>query len=385
MELVDRFFRPPDGNFFLFGPRGTGKSTWLRRNLGGAPYVDLLDAETFRSYSARPERLRELVEASPDSRNVIIDEIQKAPKLLDTVHQMMEQKRGWRFVLTGSSSRKLKRAGVDLLAGRAIRKTLHPFMAAELGERFDLGESLKLGLLPLVLGAPDPAQTLSSYAALYVREEVQAEGLVRNIGSFSRFLEAVSFSHASVLNTSAVARDCHVNRKTVEGFIAILEDLLLGFRLPVFTKRAKRKLIRHPKFYFADTGIFRSLRAVGPLDAPEEIGGGALEGLVAQHLRAWTAYSDQRSALYFWRTKSGLEIDFVVYGPDTFLAVEVKGSAAVHTRDVRALQAFAADYPGADLCLLYQGSERLMVGGVRCVPCEEFLKELVPNSPPLGI
>ena len=175
---------------------------------------------------------------------------------------------------------------MDLLAGRVLLETLHPFLAAELGSQFSLEQSLRLGLLPLVLAAKEPEETLKSYVSLYLREEVQVEGLVRNIGSFSRFLEAMTFSHASLLNTSEVARECQVGRKAVDGFVEILEDLLLGFRLKVFTKKAKRNLVQHPKFYYMDAGIFRSLRPKGPLDAPEEIAGASLEGLVAQQLRA---------------------------------------------------------------------------------------------------
>ena len=169
------------------------------------------------------------------------------------------------FILTGSSARKLKRSGTDLLAGRAILETLHPFMAAELGPKFQFARSLETGMLPLVLGSAEPMETLKTYASLYLREEVQAEGLVRNIGNFARFLEAMSFSHAALLNTSQVARECQINRKTVEGFIEVLEDLLLGFRLQAFTKRAKRKLVEHPKFYYMDAGVFRSLRPKGPV------------------------------------------------------------------------------------------------------------------------
>lgn len=384
MELVRRLFAAPGDSFFLFGPRGTGKSTWLRQHLPDAVTIDLLDPETYRTCLARPERLREIIDANPKARQVVIDEIQKAPVLLEVVHKLIEEKRRrpLQFVLTGSSARKLnKRAGVDLLAGRALLKTLHPFMAAELGSRFSLKESLQLGLLPLVLGAPDPQETLKSYVSLYLREEVQAEGLVRNVGNFSRFLETISLSHASLLNTSEVARECQVGRKTAEGFVEILEDLLLGFRLLGFTKRARRHLVQHPKFYYVDAGIFRSLRPKGPLDMPEEIGGAALEGLVAQHLRAWIAYGKSDHQLHFWRTKAGLEVDFVVYGDSTFAAIEVKSSKSVFSKDVKPLLAFQEDYPQAKACLLYGGRERVKIDGVLCMPCAEFLQQLVPNSP----
>lgn len=384
MELVKRLLHAPKDSFFLFGPRGTGKSTWLRQAFSQALYIDLLDQEAFRSYLARPERLEEVVAGNPQARTVIVDEIQKVPALLDTVHRLIEtQGRGkTQFILTGSSARKLKRGGTDLLAGRAVLKTLHPFMAAELGQRFDLAASLELGMLPLVLGSPDPAETLRSYVSLYLREEVQAEGIVRNVGNFARFLEAISFSQASLLNTAQVARECQVSRPTVDSFIEILEDLLLGFRLGVFSKRAQRQLVQHPKFYFADAGVFRSIRPKGPLDSPEEVGGICFESLVAQHLRAWIAYSQADHTLHFWRTKTGLEVDFVIYGEDTFLAMEVKRSRNVFSKDVRPLLAFQEDYPQAKVCLLYGGKDRLKIGGVPCLPCEEFLRGLVPDQPP---
>jgi len=160
-----------------------------------------------------------------------------------------------------------------------------------------------------------------------------------------------------------------------------LEDLLLAFRLPVFTRRAKRHMVQHPKFYFADVGVFRSLRPSGPLDAPEGIGGAALEGLVAQHLRAWVAYGDAECDLFFWRTKAGAEVDFVIYGPGAMLAIEVKASSTVHNSDVRSLRTFVEDYPQARTCLLYGGSERIKINGILCVPVTEFLRRLVPGSP----
>jgi len=381
METTTRFFRDTKQSFFLFGPRGTGKSTWVHQNLKKALFIDLLAPEVFRAYSAKPERLREVSEAHKSGGTIVIDEIQKIPELLDVVHQLMEQHYGWRFVLTGSSARKLKRSGVDLPAGRAVVKTMHPFMAAELGNLFSLEEALAIGLIPLVLGAPSQKEAVSAYVALYLKEEVQMEGLVRNVGAFSRFLESISFSHGAVLNISEVARDCQVERKTVESYISILEDLLLAFRVPVFTKRAKRHLSFHPKFYYFDVGVFRSVRPAGPIDSPQEIDGAALEGLVAQHLRAWNFYRGASCNLYFWRTKSGNEVDFVVYGKDSFCAIEVKNTAKIQSKMLKGLVAFKEDYPEAQVCFLYRGKERLKIKNILCLPCEEFLMNLKPDKP----
>lgn len=382
MSLVERLFDPPGGSYFLFGPRGTGKSTWLRSTYPESLWLDLLAPEVQRRYAARPERLRELVAGRPEAPIVVVDEVQRVPELLTVVHQLIEERADRRFVLTGSSARKLKRAGVDLLAGRAVVRALHPFIAAELGDAFELEAALTQGLLPLVWDADDPHDTLEAYVGLYVQQEVQSEGLVRNLGGFHRFLEAISFSHAAVLNLAEVARECEVSRTAVEGHLGILEDLLLAFRLPVFSRRARRRVTAHPKFYWADTGVFRALRPRGPLDRREEIAGAALEGLVAQHLRAWIDYSGSDATLSFWRTRAGSEVDFVLYGADVFTAIEVKHTERLRDADLRSLLSFGADYPEAELRLLYRGTERLEVRGIRCVPCEEFLRGLAPRRPP---
>ncbi len=384
METISRFFNHPKRSYFLFGPRGTGKSTWTRERYDHALRIDLLAPDAFRAFSARPERLRELLEGDPAKKVVVIDEVQKVPALLTVVHQLIEERAAFQFVLTGSSARKLKRTGADLLAGRAVVRTLHPFMAAELGVKFSLPEALKTGLLPLVFGSQNREDKLRAYAGLYLREEVQAEGLVRNIGNFSRFLEALSFSHGSLLNMSEVARECQVERKTVEGYMQILEDLLLCFRVPVFTRRAKRAVIAHSKFYYFDAGVFRSLRPAGPLDRSEEIDGAALEGLVAQHLRAWIAYGKQAESnkLYFWRSRAGSEVDFVLYGPSGFWAIEVKNSSRIRPEDLRPLRAFGEDYPECKLLLIYRGKEKIKRNNILCIPCEEFLTHLRPDHPP---
>jgi predicted AAA+ superfamily ATPase len=381
MEMIDRFLKKTRESFFLFGPRGTGKSTWIEMIFKNALAINLLEPDVFRRFAARPETLFELVRAQKKSATILIDEVQKVPEILDVVHQLIEENQNRQFILTGSSARKLKRTGVDLLAGRAALKTMHPFMAAELGAGFDLDEDLKTGLLPVIRGSKNPEEALKSYTALYLKEEVQLEGLVRNIGAFARFLEVISFSHASLLNISNIARDCEIERKTVEGYISILEDLLLAFKLPVFSRKAKRQLSEHPKFYLFDAGVFQSLRPRGPLDHPQEIMGGALEGLVAQHLRAWAAYSLGKNQLYFWRTRSGVEVDFVVYGEAGFWALEVKNSAKVSDSDLRPLRLFNDDFPESRVLCLYRGRERLLRHGVLCLPCEEFLLQLKPDKP----
>lgn len=381
MATLGRFLQIPEGSSFLFGPRGTGKTTWLRGSLPDALFVNLLRPDTHRELAARPERLRELVLGNRDRPDVVLDEVQRVPDLLPVVHDLIESKTERRFILTGSSARRLRREGVDLLGGRAVLRTMHPFMAAELPD-FDLGQALTRGLVPLIVMAPDPDEVLKAYASLYLEQEVQAEGLVRNVGNFARFMEVASLSHGSVLNVANIARETQVSRKTVEGYLGILEDLLLAWRLPVFTRRAQRATIAHPKLYLFDAGVFRSLRPSGPLDRPHEIEGAALEGLIAQHLRAWIAYGRDAFDLAYWKTRSGVEVDFIVYGAHGFWAVEVKNSAAARREDVRALRAFTEDYPQCEPLMVYRGQDRLVVNGVKCLPAHEFLVALRPGRAP---
>lgn len=382
MAFIQRAFTPGHDHYFLLGPRGTGKTSWCAQQYPEALRIDLLDPGVLRQYSARPEYLREVVTANASRKHIVIDEIQKLPELLEVVHLLIERKTGQQFILTGSSARKLRRQGVNLLGGRAAQKHLHPYMAAELGKRFQLDKALTHGMLPLVWAAHDPQAILHAYNGLYLREEVQMEGLVRNAGAFARFLEAMSFAHASVLNLTNVSRESQVSRKTVEGYLEILEDLLLGFRLNVFTKRAQRALAAHPKFYFFDAGVFRANRPAGPLDSPSELDGAALEGLVAQHLRAWCDYSPEQHQLYYWQTRSRTEVDFVVYGNSGLYAVEVKNTRRIDSADLRALRSFAEDYPQSQRYLLYRGQDRFQRDGVLCMPCEDFLLQLRPGSVP---
>jgi predicted AAA+ superfamily ATPase len=255
---------------------------------------------------------------------------------------------------------------------------MHPFLACELGDGFSLDRALEQGLVPLIHASEDPAAMLRGYAGLYVSQEVKAEGLVRNVGAFSRFVESVSFSHGQVLNVSNLARECSVSRKTAEGYLSILDDLLLAFTVPVFTHRAARGLQSHPKWYYFDSGLFRAMRPQGPLDRPEEIGGAALEGLVAQHLRAFTALRGRGESLYYWRTRAGNEVDFVLYGEDIFAAIEVKNTRALRPRDFSGLASFGEDYPEAKRILAHRGADRTVERGVLCVPVEDLLRELDP-------
>src|SRR3990167_6037787 len=298
--------RPVRQSFFLFGPRGVGKTAWLRARFPDALFFDLLDADTHTRLLAAPTRLGDEIPAGYRGW-VVLDEIQRLPDLLNEVHRLIESRR-LRFVLTGSSARKLRRKGVNLLAGRAVTRHMHPFTALELGKDFDLKRALRYGCLPLACTSDNPQDYLKTYAATYLREEVQQEGFARNIGAFSRFLEAASFSQGSVLNMAAVARECAVSAKVAEDYFTMLEDLLIAVRVPVFTKRAKPRLIAHPKFYYFDAGVFQAIRPRGPLDEPQQIHGAALESLFLQQARAINDYKDLGYRLHFWRTFTGEEV-----------------------------------------------------------------------------
>lgn len=378
MEIARRLFNNPSSSFFLFGPRGTGKTTVLRMLYPEARFVDLLDAELYRRLQAKPDRIREYA-LSEGGNVLVVDEVQRVPEVLSVIHQLMEgEGRHIQFVLTGSSARKLRRAGVDLLAGRAVLKQLHPFMAAELKD-WNIRRALECGLLPLTWQATNAQDILNTYLSLYMEQEVKSEGIVRNLPAFARFLEVVSFSQGALINAAEIAREIGTSRNTVTSYLEILKDLLVSFHVPVFSKRAKRNLVAHDKFYFFDCGVFRAIRPKGHLDRPEEIGGAALESLVAQHLRAYLDYSGIDGKLYFWRTKSGNEVDFVVYGENIFWALEVKYSGSVRDSDLSGLVSFSEDYPEAKRYLLYQGTEHVNCKGIQCLPCEHFLKQLLPS------
>ncbi len=383
MKTVDRYLRWPNAHFFLFGPRGTGKTVWTLQDAQGTLHFDLLDPSVFNQFNARPETLEQTVLQEKAQKRVVIDEIQKIPELLDVIHRLIEQKTGQQFVMTGSSARKLRRQGTNLLGGRAQMLHMHPYMASELGPKsFVLDEALRYGTVPLIYAAEDKGQQLQAYLKLYLEQEVQMEGLTRNISAFGRFLESMSYSHASVLNASNVARDASVKQRTVSNYIEILEDLLLGYRLPVFSKRAKRHLAAAPKFYFFDAGVYQTIRPKGPMDTTSEVGGHALEGLVAQNLKAWVDYTAKEHKLYYWQTRAGVEVDFILYGEEHFHAIEVKHAQKIDPRDLNGLKHFTEDYPQAKPVLLYRGKHAQRINDIPCLPVERFLFDLKPDSWP---
>jgi len=367
---------PDNNSFFLFGPRGTGKSTLIKERYPDALYFDLLDFQTYREFLAHPNLLEtKLIKHDPE-KFVILDEIQKVPALLDEVHRLIESPKHYKFILTGSSARKLRRGGANLLAGRAYLYYLHPLTASEIGSDFDLAKSLRYGTLPKVYLADDPRKYLESYVGGYLKEEVVAEGLTRNLTAFAKFLQIASFSVGSLVNRNNIAREVYVDRKVIDSYFQILDDMMIGKLIPVFTRRAKRQVVSHPKFYYFDAGIYQALRPSGPLDVQNEINGPALENLFFQHLVAVNDNLNLRYNFSFFRTTRGQEIDFIVYGEHGFHAFEIKLGTGFSTVWTRALTAFGKDYPEATLHLVYMGSSTFYHNNITIHPFEKILQEL---------
>lgn len=377
-KIYKRLLRiDPDGrrSVLLFGPRGTGKTLWIKTHLNDFLYFDLLNTAVFNDFVANPARLEERIPKG-FSQYIVIDEVQKVPELLNEVHRMIESY-GYRFVLTGSSARSLKRKGVNLLAGRALNYTMHPLTCYELGEDFSLERALNVGLLPSVYNIPDAKHYLETYITSYLREEVLQEGLTRNLSQFARFLETASFSQGSVLNMSGIAREAGIDRKLVGSYFDILDDLLISYRLPIFTKRAKRRLVSHPKFYLFDPGVYRTIRPKGPLDSPEEIDGNSLETLFLAHLRAINDYYRLGYNLYFWRTSNNVEVDFIAYGERGLFAFEIKRSRSISRSDLSGLKAFSDDYKIAKCYLLYGGDHEEYHDNIHVLPFTKGLEQLI--------
>jgi predicted AAA+ superfamily ATPase len=361
--------------FFVWGPRQTGKSTLLRQTYPDAWWVDLLKADEFRRYVERPELLRQELVAAPRPGQVVIDEIQKVPALLDEVHWLIEN-HGLHFALCGSSARKVKRGAANLLGGRAIRYELHGLTATELGRDFDLDRLLNHGYLPRIYTSERYSQLLTSYVADYLKEEVAAEGLVRNLPVFSEFLNAASLSDTEIVNAMNIARECGVSSHTVKSYFGILEDTLLGRWLPAYRKRPKRRVIGAPKFYFADVGVVNRLARRGVLQPGAELYGKAFENWVFHELAAHNAYSGADQLLSYWRLASGIEVDFIV--GDMQVAIEAKASAKVSSDHLKGLRNLIQDHPRVQqrIVVCLEARARQTDDGIHVLPVATFVKRL---------
>ena len=361
-EILDR------RSCFLFGPRQTGKSTLIRQQFEGCPTYNLLDQALFVRLSRNPALIREGLTA--ETTLVVIDEIQRMPTLLNEVHLMIEE-HGIRFLLTGSSARALRRKGVNLLGGRARSRALHPFVRTELGEHFDLNRALEHGLLPPIFLSDAPAEDLAAYAGDYLKEEIAAEGAVRNIGAFSRFLEVAAFAHGEMINFASMAGDAQVPASTVREYYEILKDTFIAHEVPAFTETRKRKAISTSKYYLFDIGLARHLQGRRGLAPGSAEYGSAFESYIFQEIKAFCDYHRLHTPAY-WRSKSRIEVDFVFED----LAVEVKARKNVIGRDLKGLRALREEGLFAHYLLVSMEPMAREVDGIRILPWTDFLDGL---------
>lgn len=385
VEPIPRLLQKPERSFFLFGPRGTGKSTWLKQVLPGALRLDLLDMSLFLDLSREPHLLEAIVGNRPEKSWVVLDEIQKIPALLDEVHRLMESKR-WRFALCGSSARKLRRGGANLLAGRALTLSMESFSVAEVAEDFDLDLALNWGLLPMVHNEPDyAADILMAYVNTYLKEELQAEGLIRNVPPFLRFLAVAGQINGQALNVQNIAREAGVARSTVDTYFAVLNDTLVGHFLPAWRPGLKVREAAQPKLYWFDPGVARA--AAGLLRDPVDRlwHGTALETLLYHELRVYNEISGKHRRITYYRTPAGVEVDFVIEtarrkqnSPSRVVTIEIKRAERWNRAWDKPMRGLA-DTSGIKVDRMigvYCGSRSYMFDGIRVWPVGDFVKAL---------
>ena len=375
--MYARLLPTPTHSAFVFGPRGTGKTTWIRDRFPNATTYDLLDTGEALRLSKRPDTLYRELSALPGDSWVVIDEVQRVPELLNEVHRLIES-RGLRFVLSGSSTRKLRRRGVNLLAGRAITTTLYPLVSAELGFGLHPEQALSHGTLPMAVVGESPKDYLRTYAETYLLQEVQAEALTRNLGAFARFLEIAARQNAQVTNSTSVGRDAGIDRRTVQSHFSILIDTLIGCWLPAWKLKSAKKQVQQSKFYFFDCGVVRALSGRLPYPPSPEERGPLLETIVLNEIRAFLSYSGRHYVPHYWRSYDGAEVDVLCETASGFVAVEVKASTRWDTRFNRGLRRIREHLPAdATTCYgVYLGARAASWGDVRVLPVVDFLKRL---------
>ena len=375
LPMLQRFAKPPNRSFFLLGPRATGKTTWLREHFPQAHWYNLLLAEEFVRLSRAPQLFRKEVELLPRDAWVIIDEVQRIPELLNEVHDLLSRKQ-CRFVLSGSSARKLRRSGANLLAGRALTREFYPLVRQELGARFSLDHALKFGMLPDVWNEPEHAAgILMAYADTYLREEVLQEGLVKNLGGFSRFLEVAALMNGQVLNVASIATDAQVARQTVQGYFDILKDTLIATEVRPFRPRLKVREVAHPKLYFFDCGVVRALTSrlrdsVTPMDR-----GFLLETLLLHEVRAHLALREREAQISYWRS-GDREVDFIISRGERRLSIEVKATDRWRPEYSKPSKELLEAQLVQEAFAVYMGERAFMDDGLLVLPYEEFLTRL---------
>lgn len=359
-------------SFFLWGPRQTGKSTLLKALYPDSLWFDLLLTDVFERFQRNPSQLREIIMATQPAKPVVIDEIQKIPALLDEIHWLIENNK-IRFILSGSSPRKIIRSQANLLGGRALRYELFPLVSNEIPD-FDLLRALNYGLLPRHYLSENPKKLISAYIGNYLRDEIMAEARIRNVTTFSRFLEVAAFSNGEMVNYSNIASECSISAPTVKEYFRILEDTLTGRFLPSFQKRPKRRVILAPKFYYFDVGIVNYLLKRGKIEPGSEMFGNAFEHFIYQELVAHSHYSGIQYPMYYWRTTSQIEIDFVL--GDHEVAIEVKSTANANPRHAKGLKKFAEEYKVKKQILVTNDSFPRQMDNTLVLPWNIFLQKL---------
>ena len=375
MNEIQRQIGLPPETFFLWGPRQSGKTTLLKSRFPDAYRIDLLRTDERIRYEANPSLLRQELRALAPGRRVVIDEIQKTPALLDEVHYLLQEDPR-PFALCGSSARKVRRGHANLLGGRALRRELLGLSAREIGTEFSLERMLNHGPLPPHYLADAPQERLAAYVDLYLKEEILDEGLSRNLPVFSAFLRAAAIGDTEVTNFSNIARECGVAASTVRGYYEILEDTLVGALVPAFTRRAKRRVLHAPKFYFRDVGVVNHLVQRGTVRQGAEAFGKAFENWIFHELSVHARSRPVPYEIAYWRLSSGIEVDFVLGNGE--VAVEVKGKSPLQSRDTRHLLEFLKEHPGVRqmIVVCLEPRPRITDEGVRILPWREFLHEL---------
>lgn len=377
MKNYRRIFEPPKTNFFLLGMRGVGKSTLIGQHFKNAKVIDLLDEGLYQLYLSKPHAFAEDLSLVKSGDWVVVDGMQRLPQLLNEVHRFIEQKKV-RFALLGSSARRLRRAGVNLLGGRAAQKFLHPFLPEELENDFSIDAVLRNGSVPLIWTSEDPKERLLAYLQLYLKEEIQAEAIVRNLPGFARFLPIAALFHAQVINVEAIGRDCGVARSTVEGYLQILEDTLIAFQIPAYENKLRVRQRKHPKLYWSDSGIVRAAkRQLDGLAIEEK--GPLFEGFIAQALKAYRELGklDCDQVSYWSAGKNSIEVDFILERRKEIIAVEAKSGTEPDNKWFAGLAALKETGKLKRSFLVYAGKRKYKhSSGAEVLPVEDFLQEI---------
>jgi uncharacterized protein len=379
--IYKRICTPANQSFFLFGPRGVGKSTWAQSCFPRAHCIDLLDETLHLSYLSDSELFAAEMRALPSESWVIIDEVQRIPSLLNSVHRFIEGKR-MRFVLLGSSARKLKTSGTNLLAGRALVRRMYPLVPEEMGADFSIEQLLISGSIALIHQSENRKEALRAYVELYLKEEIRSEALVRNLSGFARFLPVAAIFHGQVINVAGISRDANVSRTTIAGYLDILEDTLLAFRLPAYEAKLRVRERQHPKLYWIDPGLVRAVKKqYGPLAAEEK--GALFEGWIASLLKAYGETRELYDEMFYWAPAEArnTEVDFLLKRGKEFMAIEVKSASSISRHDMRGLRAIGKLGGIVRRLLVYRGNRQLKTGeGIEVWPADKFLECLASND-----